>query len=53
MDFKSVADAPDGGDFPIGVSVIDFLPQSLDMDIYGTAVASGIDTPDGLQQIVA
>ena len=53
MNFKSVAHAPDSSDFPIGVSVIDFLPQSLDMDIYGTAVASGIDTPDGLQQIVA
>ena len=53
MNFKSVADAPDSGDFPIGAAVIDFLPQSLDVDIDGAAVARGIDSPDGLQQIVA
>ena len=53
MDFKSVADAPNSGDFPIGATVIDFLPQSLDVDIDGAAVAGGIDAPDSLQQIVA
>ena len=53
MDFKSVADAPDSGDFPIGATIIDFLPQSLDVDIDGATVAGGIDAPDGLQQIVA
>ena len=53
MNFKSVAHAPDSGDFPVGAAIIDFLPQSLDVDVDGAAIARGIDSPDGLQQIVA
>ena len=51
LHLEFVTNAPDGGQRPV-VIVLDFFPETFDVDVYGPGIADILISPDMVQQLL-